>query len=176
MTLPAISVRHATPADGTAIGEAHGSAWEAAYDHIFEQPFLCEAADSRRLGWVRAIDGLLVPPSFVLVAEVDGAVLAFVHGAPVGDGEAVGEIHGFYGHPTTWGSGSATRLMTEACEILAADWSEVILWTPEEAHRAHRFYEKMSFRRTGRQKRQTLTNWLTGEGVEATVLQYAKPL
>src|SRR4051812_33417958 len=146
---PVIHIRPAVAADARAIGEAHGSAWEAAYGHIFEQPFLAGAADSRRLGWIDMIGPLLIAPNFVLVAELDGLVLGYAHGAPAGDGEPRGEIHGFYSQPAAWGTGSATRLMTEACAILATTWSEVVLWTLRDAHRARSFYEKSGFRLTG---------------------------
>jgi GNAT superfamily N-acetyltransferase len=173
---PVIRVRRAVESDAPAIGEAHGAAWEAAYGHIFEQPFLREAADSRRIVWIDQIRPLLLAPSFVLVAELDGLVLGFAHGAPAGDGEAVGEIHGFYSQPAAWGTGSATRLMTEACSMLATTWSEAVLWTLQDAHRARSFYEKFGFRLTGREKQESLSNWVTGEAVERTAVQYRKDL
>jgi GNAT superfamily N-acetyltransferase len=173
---PVIRIRRAVHADARAIGEAHGSAWEAGYGHVFEQPFLKGAADSRRLVWLNAIDGLLIAPNFILVAELDGLVLAYAHGAPAGDGTPVGEIHGFYSNPAAWGTGAATLLMTEACSILATTWHEVVLWTMQEAHRARSFYEKVGFRLTGAEKREALSNWLTGETVEQTAVQYGKPL
>jgi GNAT superfamily N-acetyltransferase len=176
MNEPVIRVRRVIAADARAIGEAHGSAWEAAYGHIFEQPFLKQAADSRRLVWPNAIAELLVPPNFVLVAELDGLVLAYVHGAPAGDGEPVGEIHGFYSEPAAWGTGAATMLMDEACAILATTWAEVVLWTLQDAHRARGFYEKMGFQPSGREKREALSNWLTGEVVERPAVDYRKPL
>jgi GNAT superfamily N-acetyltransferase len=176
MSEPVIRIRRAVQADARAIGEAHGSAWEAGYGHIFDQPFLQGAADSRRLVWLDAIDRLLIAPNFVLVAELDGLVLAYAHGAPAGDGEPVGEIHGFYSHPAAWGSGAPMRLMDEACSILADTWNDVVLWTMQDAHRARSFYEKAGFRLTGREKLEALSNWLTGEVVERTAVQYAKPL
>jgi GNAT superfamily N-acetyltransferase len=174
MSEPVIRLRHAAEADATALGEAHGAAWEAAYGNIFEPAFLKPAADSRRLLWRQVIANLLEPPSFVLVAEVDGAVLGYAHGAPADDGTDRGEIHGFYSNPLAWGTGSATLLMDEACSILAGTFTEVVLWTLRDAGRARAFYEKSGFRVTGREKQQLLTNWLTGEGVECTAVEYAK--
>ncbi len=116
---PVIRIRHAVHADARAIGEAHGSAWEAGYGHIFQPPFLKGAADSRRLVWLSAIGPLLIAPNFVLVAELDGLVLAYAHGRPAEDGTPRGEIHGFYSNPKAWGTGAATRLMEDACSILA---------------------------------------------------------
>jgi ribosomal protein S18 acetylase RimI-like enzyme len=173
---PVIRIRHAVTADARAIGEAHGSAWEAGYGHIFEPPFLKGAADSRRLVWLNAIEPLLIAPSFVLVAELDGLVSAFAHGRPAEDGTPRGEIHGFYANPRAWGTGAATRLMDDACSILAERWTEVILWTMRDAHRARRFYEKVGFRLTGEEKREPLSNWLTGEVVEQTAVEYTKTL
>jgi RimJ/RimL family protein N-acetyltransferase len=171
---PVIRLRHAVEDDATALGEAHGSAWEAAYGHIFEPAFLKPAADSRRLLWRQVINDLLVLPSFVLVAEIDGAVLGFANGAPADDGTPRGEIRGFYSSPAAWGTGSATLLMDEACSILAATFDEVVLWTLRDAYRARSFYEKSGFRVTGHERQQTLTNWLTGEGSTRTAVEYAK--
>ncbi len=176
MSEPVLRIRHAVEADARAIGEAHGSAWEAGYGHIFEQPFLQGAADSRRILWTDAIGSLLIAPSFILVAELDGLVLAYAHGAPAGDDEPKGEIHGFYSNPLAWGTGAAAALMAETCTILSATWTEVVLWTLQDAHRARSFYEKTGFRLTGNEKRERLTNWLTGEAVERAAVQYGRSL
>ena len=90
MSEPVIRVRRAVQADARAIGEAHGSAWEAAYGHVFEQPFLRGRGRQPAARVAGRDRPLLIAPSFVLVAELDGLVLGFAHGAPAGDGEPVG--------------------------------------------------------------------------------------
>ena len=52
------------------------------------------------------------------------------------------------------------------------DVDDVVLWTLQDAHRARSFYEKVGFRLTGREKREPLSNWLTGEAVE----QHRRPV
>jgi hypothetical protein len=50
--------------------------------------------------------------------------------------------------------------MRQTCEALAAsDHGEVVLWTPREAGRARRFYEKVGFSLTGRARNDRVTDW-----------------
>jgi GNAT superfamily N-acetyltransferase len=171
-----IRVRPAREADADAIGETHAAAWTAAYDHIFDPSFLASAAESRRLGWTHTLPSLLIAPSFVLVVERENEVVGFAHAGPEGSGGQLGEIHGFYVHPTAWGSGAAHKLMTQTCFALTTEWSDVSLWTLRDAGRARHFYEKTGFHTTGRERAETLADWTSGKTVERPAIEYAKPL
>jgi GNAT superfamily N-acetyltransferase len=140
-----------------------------------EPPFLEGAADSRRLVWLGdrpAPDPYRTSSSSPSWTDSCWRIAV----RAIGASSPVGEIHGFYSNPAAWGTGAATLLMTEACSILATTWRDVVLWTMQEAHRARSFYEKVGFRLTGAEKREKLSNWLTGETVEQTAVQYGKPL
>jgi GNAT superfamily N-acetyltransferase len=169
-------VRRAVGADGPAIGDAHADAWLAGYGHAFDLAFLARAAESRRAGWPQALTRILTEPGFVLVAELDGEVVAFAHAGPAHDGRGIGEIYGFYAHPNAWGTGVATALMAESSAELARVWHDVILWTLETASRARRFYEKVGFIATGGTKSEALTTWGSDESVSRQLVEYRKPL
>ena len=155
-----LCVRFAVAADGDAIGNAHATAWEAAYTYIFDPSFLAAAAQGRRAGWHQAIAGILTPPNLLLVGELDGNVHAFAHAVPGGDDSHVGEILGFYAHPVAWGTGLAALLMQRTCEALTdAGCDEVVLWTHRDAQQARRFYEKAGFAPTGKARTARLTDW-----------------
>jgi RimJ/RimL family protein N-acetyltransferase len=171
-----IRVRPAVVADGPALGDAHAAAWKAAYGELFGPRFLEEAAESRRTAWPSAITDLLVPPSFVLVAEVDGRVLAYAHARPSEEGDGVAELRGFFAHPDAWGSGSATLLLDATCARLAETYDDVVLWTFEGAARARAFYEKAGFRLTGRENDDGPSNWLTGETATQRSVEYRMSL
>jgi ribosomal protein S18 acetylase RimI-like enzyme len=174
ITTAPVHVRHATLYDADGIGETHAESWLAAYRHIFDAGFLARSADSRRHGWGRSLSALLVPPNFVLVAEVDGRIVGFASARPSDRGSSVGEVSGFYAHPDVWGSGAARDLMSETCAILAADYTDVVVWTLRDAPQARRFYEKAGFRVTGEEKMDPLTDWSTGERVERPAVEYLK--
>jgi GNAT superfamily N-acetyltransferase len=171
-----LGVRAAVEADGAAIGEAHGAAWQAAYGHIFDATFLAAAVDGRRIGWPAAISRLLAAPNVLLVGEVDRRVVAFAHATPDEKSRVTAEIRGFYCHPDAWGSGIATVLMTHVCDTLTDAFDDVVLWTLRDAARARHFYEKVGFRTSGRVRAHALTDWTTGAAQERETVEYVKAL
>ncbi|GAA2756543.1 GNAT family N-acetyltransferase [Actinopolymorpha rutila] len=153
------AVREADRGDATAIGEIHAAAWMAGFAHLLDHDYLTAAADRRRGMWTELIGDRRMRRSTVLVAvpEADGQPVAFAHIGPAGvwnDGKELstdlGEIYGFYAHPSVWGSGVSTMLMSHAWISLAGQaFAKVCLWTLEGACRARRFYGKSGFRETG---------------------------
>ena len=166
-----LRVRDAVEADGEAIGEAHAAAWLAAYSHIFESNFLVAAAESRRVGWLSAIQRHLTPPNILLVGMVADRVVAFAHAIPATAPDRA-EIAGFYCHPDAWGSGVAAVLMARTTGALADRGREAFLWTLRDAARARRFYEKVGFRLSGSTRSEALTNWATGTAVDRPAVEY----
>jgi GNAT superfamily N-acetyltransferase len=171
-----IVIRPGVFADGPALGDAHAESWKAAYADLFEPSFFEGAVESRRVAWPKAVAELLVPPSFLLVAEIDGRVLAYANGTASEEGAEIGLISGFFSHPDAWGSGAATLLMDAACAELALTYRAAVLWTFAGAARARAFYEKSGFRLTGRTEIEGPSNWLTGETAEQRSVQYRKSL
>jgi GNAT superfamily N-acetyltransferase len=170
-----LRVRPAELADAGAIGETHAAAWTAAYAHIFDAFSLARAAEGRRLGWTQSLPTMLMAPSFVLLAERDGQVVAFAHAGPH-DSALMSEIHAFYVHPAAWGTRVAEVLMAQTCSALAADRHDVVLWTLRDAGRARRFYEKVGFPATGREKAEALSDWTSGISVERPAIELGRSL
>ena len=79
-------------------------------------------------------------------AEQDGAIVGMVavHALP----EGVWEICQVYAHPALHGSGLGHALLDTA-ERFAATAERFVLWTDTRFERAHRFYEKRSYVRSG---------------------------
>lgn len=153
-----IFVRPATAEDGPSIGVTHAASWQAGFEHIFDADFLERAVTGRRQAWRVAISNLLTPPNLVLSAGFGNRVLAFSHSEFPDNGSAA-EIFAFYCHPQAWGSGLAAALIDQTCAALATTASHTVLWTPTQAHRARRFYERSGFRLTGRARSEELDDW-----------------
>ena len=172
-----IFVRLAKAEDGPAIGEAHAAAWRLGFGHLLGVEFLERAAAGRRNGWQYAITHVLAQSNLVLVAGRDTRVLAFSQSGQSDDGAAGLEIFAFYCHPVAWGTGVADALMQETCAVLSTRARRALLWTPNEAHRARRFYERCGFRRTGRTRNEPLGDWQpTPTYEEVAAVEYARSL
>jgi RimJ/RimL family protein N-acetyltransferase len=132
-----IEVRPATVADAEEIGEAHASAWEVAYVGLFEPDVLHQAAAVRRTMWSHLLVGNDFDFAKLLVAEQGGRVVGYSQFGQNGEESGRGEIFGFYLHPTAWGRGAATELMTASLRDLARlRLDPVIVWTHPGALRA----------------------------------------
>jgi GNAT superfamily N-acetyltransferase len=170
-------VRVATERDGPAIGEVHAASWLAAYARILDPEFLERAATGREQGWQFAMSRVLVPSNLVLVAGYEDRISGFSHSGPTDDGSDALEIFAFYCHPQSWGSGLADALMHETCGVLSTAAHRALLWTPREAHRARRFYERTGFRLTGRTRTEELNDWTrTPTRAIVSVVEYFRDL
>jgi GNAT superfamily N-acetyltransferase len=172
-----VFVRPATTDDGPAIGEIHAAAWRSGFDHFLSVEFLERAAAGRRNGWPYAITHVLALADLVFVAGRDDRVLAFSQsGRPEAGGRDL-EIFAFYCDPIAWGAGLSEPLMRETCMALSEGTNRATLWTPEEAHRAHRFYERCGFSRTGRTRTERLSDWQpTPSHEDVAAVEYALQL
>ena len=170
-------MRPATTDDGHVIGEVHAAAWQLGFGHMLDAEFLERASDGRLNGWPYAIAHVLARSNLVLVAEQDAHVLAFSQSGQPDDGGPDAEIFAFYCHPMAWGTGIADALMHETCELLSTGARRAVLWTPNEARRARRFYERRGFRHTGRTRSEPLSDWqVTPTYEEVAAVEYALPL
>ncbi|WP_411136715.1 GNAT family N-acetyltransferase [Streptomyces sp. C10] len=140
-------VRRADPSDGDALGEIHAAAWEAAYAPFFDPEFAARAVQSRRTRWhERIAQGVAT----ILLAERESRPLALSAFRPSSTRPGLAEIHTFYSHPDSWGSGIAAVLMTETLRRLHNDgFAQVHLWTLRDTPRSRRFYGKCGFTECG---------------------------
>jgi RimJ/RimL family protein N-acetyltransferase len=170
-------VRLATTDDGDAIGEVHAAAWQLGFGNMLHREFLERASAGRRNGWQYAIAHVLALSNLVLVGGRDTRILAFSQSGEPDDGGTDLEIFAFYCHPVAWGTGMAEILMHETCAVLSTGAQRAVLWTPSEAHRARRFYERCGFRLTGRMRGETLSDWQpTPTHEEVSAVQYSLSL
>ncbi|MFF9071920.1 GNAT family N-acetyltransferase [Streptomyces sp. NPDC014735] len=142
-----IEVRRAGPGDGDVLGEIHATAWEMAYAPFFDAEFAARGIRSRRTRWHARIEQRA---GTILLAEEDGRPLALSVHAPSRTRPGLAEIHSFYSHPDSWGSGIATALMTGTLRLLRDDgFRRVHLWTLRDTPRSRRFYTKCGFAESG---------------------------
>ncbi|MGX1756572.1 N-acetyltransferase family protein [Streptomyces lydicus] len=140
-------VRHAGPYDGNILGEIHAAAWEAAYAPFFAPEFAAYAVQSRRTRWHERI---AQGTATILVAELDSRPLALSAFSPSSTRSGLAEIHTFYSHPDSWGSGVAAFLMAETLHCVRKDgFALVHLWTLRDTPQSRRFYSKCGFTECG---------------------------
>jgi len=165
-----IVVRRATVGDGVEIGDAHASAWEVAYVDLFDSDVLRRAAEIRRTMWSRRLASRDFDLSGLLVADQGGRVVGFSEFGRDREQTGRGEIFGFYLHPSAWGQGAATQLMTASLQELARlGLDPVVVWTHPGAGRAQAFYIKSGFKGTGRSRLETL-----GSGIDAPEVEFVR--
>jgi GNAT superfamily N-acetyltransferase len=139
-------VRTAHVADARAIVDVRNESWRATYgpylpEHVWDEldPEVMAARFAERL------DGALPTQ----VAEVGGAIRAFVFYGPCRDDDltGAGEVYAIYAHPDYWSTGLGRALLASAIESLAV--RPITLWVLENNDRARRFYEIAGFRTDG---------------------------
>ncbi|MET9961361.1 GNAT family N-acetyltransferase [Streptomyces sp. NPDC006326] len=164
-----IEIRRAAPGDGEALGEIHAAAWEAAYAPFFEPSFAARAVRSRRTRWhERITDG----PTTILLALLDGRPGALSFFGPSETRPQLAEIHSFYAHPDSWGSGIASALMAEVLRCMGEDgFARTHLWTLRNTPRSRRFYTKCGFAECG-----TTRAFDFGDGKPLEQVEYERAL
>ncbi len=163
-------IRAAVRSDADGIGEAHAEAWRLGYADLFPADQLEAAVDHRRRMWSGLVgdSGLA---GTLLVAEEYGDVLGFIHFGVSAENPELGEVYGFYVHPSSWGSGTGRDLMAPAVTSMADSFDRTVLWTHSGAGRAPRFYAKSGWTRTGHEQR--VSTW---DGLEYPATEYARLL
>ena len=137
-------VRRARVDDADAIERVRTDTWRDAYRGLMPDSLL------DRLGYDatrrRAFMAALAPDEFVLVAEVEGAVVGFCLGgrSRSPDVSFRGEVYAIYVLPQSHGRGIGRALMQAAAkEFLERDLHSMIIWVLRENAPSRRFYERM---------------------------------
>jgi GNAT superfamily N-acetyltransferase len=122
----------------------HVRTWQAAYEHVFGAERLAGMdLDAREELWRQHLSEPEPRDFVVLVAEDEGAIVAF---ASCGDSRhepGVGELYAIYALPEAWGSGAGPALMKAALGALRdRGFATAQLWVLEDNPRARRFYER----------------------------------
>jgi GNAT superfamily N-acetyltransferase len=162
-----VIVRRASYDDLEAMTEAKHAAGIAAWPHILPAETLQRLGMPER--WWQAI-GKQDDRRAVFVAEDGRGVVGFAIVRPSGDEDAdrsIGELDGFYTHPSVWGRGAGRELLREAVTFLReTGFREATLWTAEQNHRPRRVYEAAGWHADGTTRRRSL------DGVEFVELRY----
>ena len=162
-----MEVRAARVEDAAALAEVHVRTWQAAYAHVFGAERLAGLDVERRAKrWQRWLADER-PHDNVLVAEVDGRVVAFASLGESRDAADVGELYAIYALPEAWGGGAGPALMAAAVDALRGEgFRAAVLWVLEDNPRARRFYEREGWSADGARR--------AGEhlGVETAEVRY----
>lgn len=173
---PGMDIRPATVADAPAIAEVHVLSWQSGYRGLLPQEMLDGLDVAQRVErWTRTIAAGALPRDGTLVAERDGALLAFANLGPTRDDDRdpdrTGQIRSFYVRPDAWRGGIGQRLMSEVLRSLAAaGFRTASLWVLEGNHRAARFYSACGFTPDGAVKDDHLA------GVDIRIVRYCRDL
>lgn len=183
-----ILVRAARPDDADAVAAAHIEGWRVGYRGLFPDEFLDDPrfADERLERW-RQWTWDSLPGSSMLVGVLDDRVVGFAHLGPERDSTdphtgagadgSVGEVSGFYLHPSAWGTGTASALMARSVEHLVTDgFASAVLWVLRDNPRARAFYAKAGWAPTGRELMWQGPAMGTPPPAPAAEVQYARAL
>ncbi|HEX4213788.1 MAG TPA: GNAT family N-acetyltransferase [Candidatus Dormibacteraeota bacterium] len=132
------------------MGALHVRAWRAAYRGQMPDGYLdgLEPA-SRAAMWRRSVTSPR-DHSRLLVADLDGAVVAFAAVGPGGDPPGVGKLYAINVDPDEQGHGVGRTLLEAAEQVLAGlGFAEAVLWVLPANERARRFYERAGWRAEG---------------------------
>ncbi|MFL6098884.1 MAG: GNAT family N-acetyltransferase [Actinomycetales bacterium] len=142
------SVRDATAADATAIGQVQAAAWRSSYQDVLPAATLSSLqVEDLAEAWREAI---VRPPGAghrVLVAAGSEGVVGFVAIAPAAESvPETGEIAALVVAPSAQGSGHGSRLLNAAVDRLRLQGFErVLVWVLEKDEARLRFLSGAGF-------------------------------
>ncbi|AIZ43990.1 acetyltransferase [Deinococcus radiopugnans] len=152
MTVRPSGIRPATTADAPAIARVHVTSWRETYAGLMPDDFLermtnDEMRQRREMGWERTLSQRL---ETVLVAEQDGAVVAFASAGPARDHpDYEMELMTLYVLKSAQGRGLGRALFGEMLRALsAAGFENLALWVLE-ANPTRQWYLRQGGREAG---------------------------
>ncbi|WP_086993376.1 GNAT family N-acetyltransferase [Rhizobium sullae] len=144
------TIRVALPSDATAIATVHVASWKETYDGLMPEAILAGlSVTERTLRWQKILDQAEPTLGTTFVAEHDGSIVGFAHGADqrspsLRDLGFTGEITGIYMLKSFQQQGIGTALMRATAEMLQARRHRAAsLWVLRENAVARRFYERL---------------------------------
>ena len=135
-----VSIRSATPDDAVAIARVHVESWRSTYAGVVPDAYLAGLDELLR---VQLWHEWLLSGALVLVAELKGVVVGFVHAGATREGikTADSEVYSLYLLNEAQGRGIGRRLLRAiAAELQRQGFTSLGLWVLER-NRARGFYE-----------------------------------
>lgn len=162
--------RKAVVQDAEAIARIHVLAWQRAYRDIVPDDVLDALSIPKRTEFWRS--RLATDAAQVLVIEAESGLIGFTDFGPPHDDPAsttIAEIYAIYIAPGHWGIGCGSMLLGEVERLLiAARFSNIILWVLPENRRGRSFYEHHGFSADGASKEMPFS------GAMLSAVRYAK--
>ncbi len=144
-----VSVRDATAADADAIARVARASWTDTYADIFESDYIARfLAENYGVASLRAAveRAAARDDGHFLVAERDGALIAFAH---YGIGPRGPELFRIYGDPAHYGTGAGSALLVELHGRLRGRVDAYVLDVHSRNARGRAFYERNGFEVVG---------------------------
>lgn len=149
-----LTIRPMTAADDfTAAARVYVESWQHAYKGLVAQHYLDKLRPEGWIGVMRA------NPAANLIALADGRTVGAAYIAYARDEERTGygEIISLYLLPEATGKGYGRQLLLAALDKCRQDgMTAVCLWVLTQNTHARRFYERMGFRASGRNKTEAI--------------------
>ncbi|MEQ8357083.1 MAG: GNAT family N-acetyltransferase [Kiloniellaceae bacterium] len=146
-----VVLRPALPRDADDIARVHVETWQNAYAGLVPSDYLARMSVARASPqWHRAA-AKAEKGNDLMVAEIDGQVVAFVSFGPTRNPEMPygGEVYALYVAVDWQGQGLGRRLLTTALEALAREKHRSAMVWVLAANPARFFYEAMGGQRAG---------------------------
>lgn len=163
-----MTVRPPDPGDAPGLAAVHIETWQHAYREIFPEEFLSGLDRDSRERWFES--RIQRAAGDLLVADAGNGPLGFCFYGDAPD-PGWGEVYAIYVHPTHWGEGHGSALLSAAEDALSRlGFERSLLWVLEQNQGARAFYEKRG--------------WILGSpirleeigGVQVTEVRYERAL
>jgi GNAT superfamily N-acetyltransferase len=138
-------LRQAVPSDAETIAALHTESWRSSYRGILNDDYLAgSVANERRAYWQKSLNAPHPERRYILLAERDKNVIAFVSVFLDKEPEHGALLNNLHVLPTLKGQGLGRLLMREAAQwTLLKNVNHMHLWTFEVNHEARRFYDAL---------------------------------
>jgi GNAT superfamily N-acetyltransferase len=170
-----VEIRHATADDAAGLARVQTEVWRDAYEGLLPADFLARRVITADL-WLNRIRQLEAQFAVQVAVDDTGDVVGFaltgpaVEPAPHED-ESRGQLYAIYVLASYWGTGIGHDLHRAAIDdLLAAGFSEAILWVLPGNARAIAFYERQGWSDRGIETEDDL------DGIRVTERQYGRQL
>ena len=167
-----VEIRPAVPEDAQAISDLHTRSFRVSYQYLPETGRSLETGDERRAEfWEKLLER---HHESTLLAVCDDRMIGFIRFGPSPDDdsdEETGHIFSVHVDPDLTGSGVGGRLVRAAVSAMSGNHRAATLWALSDNESAHRFYERLGWRRDGATRTEKLSIG-HGDGDRVEVIRF----